>query len=144
MTYAKNPVVTNTGDGSAWIRVDVTLSDATAFMTAAESHGITDLATIFLGHDATKWTLAEKVYNNTSSNQSEHTLTYRYYYNELLAKNASTPALFTAVKIPSQFNNADMAAIGTDFTITVQAHAMQTSGEYTTVQGAFAVYTPEN
>ena len=49
--YDKDPVVTNIGENDAWIRVDVTLSDAAAFTAAAAKHQITDLATIFAGHD---------------------------------------------------------------------------------------------
>ena len=139
MTYAKNPVVTNIGDDSAWIRMDVILSDAAAFTTAAAQYNITDLSTMFQELDTTNWTLAA-----TTTDSQADTVTYTYYYLTELAKDASTTALFTAVKIPAQFDNADMATIGADFTITVQAHAMQTSVDYTTVQGAFAVYVPEN
>ena len=134
--YAKDPVVTNIGENDAWIRVDVTLSDAAAFTAAAEKHQITDLATIFAGHDETKWTLAgEPVYNNEND-----TLTYSYYYNTVLAVDESTEALFTSVTIPAVFDNDDMKEIGTDFTIDVTAHAIQTADSYSTVADAFAHY----
>lgn len=134
--YAKDPVVTNIGENDAWIRVDVTLSDAAAFTAAAARHQITDLATIFAGHDETKWTLAgEPVYNNEND-----TLTYSYYYNTVLAVDESTEALFTSVTIPAVFDNEDMEAIGEDFTIDVTAHAIQTADSYSTVADAFANY----
>ena len=134
--YAKDPVVTNIGENDAWIRVDVTLSDAAAFTAAAARHQITDLATIFAGHDETKWTLAgEPVYNNEND-----TLTYSYYYNTVLAVDKSTEALFTSVTIPAVFDNEDMEAIGEDFTIDVTAHAIQTADSYSTVADAFAKY----
>ena len=134
--YAKDPVVTNIGEKDAWIRVDVTLSDAAAFTAAAERHQITDLATIFADHDETKWTLAgEPVYNNEND-----TLTYSYYYNTVLAVDKSTEPLFTSVTIPAVFDNDDMKEIGADFTIDVTAHAIQTADSYSTAAGAFANY----
>lgn len=134
--YAKDPIVKNVGKNDAWIRVDVTLSDAAAFMSAAEKHEITDLATIFAGHDETKWTLAgTPVFDNEAN-----TLTYSYYYNTILAEGESTKALFTSVTIPAEFDNDDMKEIGADFTIDVTAHAIQTADSYNTVADAFAKY----
>ena len=135
IAYDKNPVVKNVGDDAAWIRVDVTLSDAQAFIAAATKYEIDDLSVIFIGHDEQKWTLAEK-----NRDTAKDTLTYSYYYNDLLSADASTEAIFTQVKIPGQFNVADMAAIGDNFTITIQAHAMQTADDYDTVQEAFDAY----
>ena len=134
--YDKDPVVTNIGENDAWIRVDVTLSDAEAFTAAAEKHNITDLATIFADHDEEKWTLAgEPVYDKEAD-----TLTYSYYYNTILEDGESTEALFTSVTIPAVFDNDDMKKIGADFTIDVTAHAIQTADSYSTVAGAFANY----
>ena len=134
--YAKDPVVTNIGENGAWIRVDVTLSDAAEFTAAAARHQITDLATIFAEHDETKWTLAgEPVYNNKND-----TLTYSYYYNAILEVGESTEPLFTSVTIPAVFDNDDMKEIGADFTIDVTAHAIQIADSYSTVAGAFANY----
>lgn len=134
--YAKDPVVTNIGENDAWIRVDVTLSDAEAFTAAAEKHNITDLATIFADHDEEKWTLAgTPVYDDEAN-----TLTYSYYYNTVLAVGESTEALFTSVTIPAEFDNEDMKEIRADFTIDVTAHAIQTADSYSTVADAFAKY----
>ena len=134
--YAKDPVVTNIGENDAWIRVDVTLSDAAAFTAAAAKHQITDLATIFAGHDETKWTLAGKpVYDEDAD-----TLTYSYYYNAILVVGESTEPLFTSVTIPAVFDNDDMKEIRADFTIDVTAHAIQTADSYSTAAGAFANY----
>lgn len=133
--YEKDPVVSNVGANAAWIRVDVTLSDAAAFTRAAATHQITDLTTIFKGHDEEKWTLAGIETN------ADDTLTYSYYYNVALEAGESTDALFTSVIIPAAFTNAEMENLGADFTITVVAHAIQTSeANYTTAAGAFANY----
>lgn len=138
IAYDKNPVVGNIGDNPAWIRVDVTLSDATAFKKAASKYGITDLSTIFSGHDESKWTRA-----GITEDATNGTLTYSYYYKTLLNPGYYTDHLFTAVTIPAAFNNADMAAIGDNFTITIQAHAIQDADGFNTVENAFSNYTVE-
>lgn len=140
IAYEKNPVVSNIGENAAWIKVDVTLSDAEAFMAAAQKHGITDLSTIFtIDEDFDeRWTLAEVVQPEADND----TLTYSYYYNVLLEAGKDTGALFNAVTIPKEFNNADMESIGDDFTITITAHGMQDAG-FDNVQEAFSEYVFE-
>lgn len=135
--YAKDPVVKNVGTNDAYIRVDVKVSDWAAFKAAAAAHQITDLSTIFAGHDAAKWTRAAIIEDATAD-----TATYQYYYNTAIAKGASTDALFTSVTVPAAFTSTEMAAIaGNDgkFTIDVTAHAIQADG-FNSVQDAFANY----
>lgn len=138
VAVAKDPVVTNVGANDAWIRVNVTISDATAFSTAMNKHGLNDLGEIFGNHDESKWTLASK------GNIVNDTLTYSYYYyRPLLAKDGdnvdATEALFDSVTIPAEFTSADMEAIGSDFTITVKADAIQANG-FTNVADAFKAF----
>lgn len=136
VAYAKDPTVTNTGNNDAWIRVNVTLSNAAAFKAAAAKHGVTDLATVFGGHDETKWTLAG--IKDTSDDTTKNTLTYSYYYKTVLAQGASTGPLFTTVTVPKSFTTADMEAIG-NFTITVTADAIQKES-FDTAAAAFAAF----
>ncbi len=138
--YAKNPEVKNIGKNDAWIRVDVTLSDAKEFKAAATKYGITNLATIFeVGTDFdTKWILAGVDIDGKDS--ANDTLTYSYYYKNKLLKDESTGTLFTAVTIPKEFNNADMQGIRDDFDITITAHAIQDADGFNNVQDAFAGY----
>lgn len=131
---AKDPTVTNVGSNAAWIRVNVTCTDAAAFTAAAAAHNITDLATIFGGFQDSAWTLA-----GTSADTAADTLTYSYYFNTALAPEASTGALFTSVTVPAAFTSAEMAALGNDFTITVQADAIQATG-FDTPAAAFAAF----
>ncbi len=141
ITYPKDPYVKNVGNNPAWIRVDVTLSDAAAFMAAAEAHNITDLTTIFTIADNfdEKWELA----GTPVFNEETDILTYSYYYQELVAVKGETDRLFTAVTVPAEFNNAQMAKLGENFTITLTAHAIQDTEEFDTVQEAFAEYVFE-
>ena len=130
----KDPTVWNTGANDAWVRVNVTVSKASAWKAALTKHGITDLATIFGGHDATKWTRADIV------DGSNDTITYSYYYNTVVpATNGSTGALFTTVTIPAVFDNGDVDSIK-GFEITITADAIQTDASFTTAAQAFTAF----
>lgn len=136
VSYAKDPVVKNIGKNDAWIRVDIILSDAAAFeAAAAKIGGVGNLGLMFadLNKD-NKW---EAIASETKTGDVR---VFSFYYKEVLEAGKSTDALFSAVKIPGAFTNADMAALGDDFTITIQAHAIQTAEDYTTVADAFAKY----
>ena len=140
--FDKDPTVTNIGANDAWVRVNVTLSDWSAFSTAAAAHSITDLTTVFGGFETSKWTLADTPAVDTTND----TVTYSYYYNTKLTptgETATTGALFTKVTIPGVFTEDEMAAINgndkTGFTITVTADAIQADG-FTTPALAFAAF----
>ena len=134
VAYAKDPTVNNIGANDAWIRVNVTLSDAEVFKAAAANHQITDLATIFAGHDETKWTLA-----GVSEDEENDTITYSYYFNTIVAPEGTTGALFTSVTVPGVFTRAEMSDLGDDFTITITADAIQAQN-FATAVAAFAAF----
>lgn len=142
--YAKNPVVTNIGKNDAWIRVDVTVSDAKAFGAAARAHNIEDIADEIFSKNAAdwdeRWILAE---DSPVIDEEKDTLTYSYYYKDICKAGENTGELFSAVTVPAAFNNSDMEAIGEDFTIDVTAYAIQTADSYKTVNEAFAAYASE-
>jgi len=114
----KDPTVTNDGDNAAYVRVKVTLDNANAFIAAANKYHITNLATIFAGHDESKWDRAAIIQPTATSD----TLTYVYNYEGPLAPDASTGPIFTSFTLPSQFGNAD---VGATFNIKVVAEAIQ-------------------
>lgn len=130
--YAKDPYVANEGTNPAWVRINVTVSDWAALSAAAANHGITDLSTIFNGHDETLWTLA----GAPTVDAAADTVTYSYYYNTAIAKNTSTSYLFTSVTIPKVFTTTEMESLGEDFTIDISADAIQADG-FDTPQEAF-------
>ena len=148
--YAKDPTVNNIGTNDAYIRVNVTLTKANAFIAAAERHGITDLSSIFLGHDESKWTR-----ETITEDKEADTITYSYYFNDVLPGTlaalatpapsasdeiipSSTGALFTSVKIPYQFTSEDMANIR-EFEIIITADAIQAEG-FADVEAAFTAF----
>lgn len=139
VALAKDPTVWNIGANDAWVRVNVTVSNANAWKTALAKHKITDLATIFGEHDEDKWTrarIAEDAINDT--------ITYSYYYNAVVpgktaSKTSSTEALFTTVTIPAVFDNDDVKSID-GFKITITADAIQTDASFTTAAQAFEAF----
>lgn len=133
-TYKKNPTVNNIGSNSAWVRINVTLSDAAAFTAAAQAHNIKELDEIFTGHDETKWSLA-----GVSKDTTADTITYSYYFKTVLAPSASTGALFESVKIPESFTKSDMTGLQGDFQIDITADAIQAQG-FETPALAFATF----
>ena len=138
--YSKDPTVTNIGTSDAWVRINVTLSDWAAFKTAAAKHNITDLSTIFADHDATKWTRV-----SITEDSEKDTVTYSYLFNEILAAEEDTGALFTSVTVPAAFDNDDMEAIaGEDgkFTIDVYAEAIQ-DADFADAAAAFDAFDDE-
>ncbi len=143
VAYQKNPVVKNVGKNTAWIKVDVTLSDAKAFIKAVNNHfelaefKLESIFTVDSEFDD-KWKLVAQ----PELDEENDTLTYSYYYLNRLEKNQNTGSLFSEVTIPKQFNNADMKEIGPDFTITVTAHAIQDE-PFENVDEAFLEYTIE-
>ena len=123
VSVAKNPVVENTGDNDAYIRLDVTLSDWSAFAEAAANHEITALDDIFGGFSA-KW----ERYAETQDAEKD-TMTYSYIYKDVVAAGDKTDAIFTSVTVPADFTSEEMAKLGDDFTIDVHAFAIQANGD---------------
>lgn len=133
VAYTKDPTVNNIGANDAWIRVNVKLTSASAFKAAAKEHGITDLSTVFGGHDESKWTRA-----SITEDEDADTITYSYLFNEIVVPGASTGALFTTVTIPGAFTSAEMEAIG-NFEIIITADAIQAAG-FDTPAAAFTEF----
>lgn len=136
----KDPTVTvNTGSSDTYVRVKVTVSNATAWKTACGAHGITNLATIFSDHDETKWKRAAITEDETAD-----TITYVYNYIKdggRLSAGQDTGHLFETVTIPAAFTGKELAAIGTGngFTMNIVADAIQAEG-FDSVTAAFTAF----
>ena len=124
---AKDPTVRNDGDYDMYARVIVTLSDANAWMKAAVKYNILT--------DATKDTVLETMvdlnakwvrFDNVKYDATADTLTYVYYYNEVVGKDGGvSEKLFTKVTIPSALQTEDMAFGDDAFTIAISGDAIQ-------------------
>ena len=114
----KEVFVENTGYYAQYVRVNVTITNADAWI-AALGNGY-DLGTMFGGHDETKWVRLEPgVYNGT-----ENTYTMTFYLKDILISGQSV-CLFENVVIPTQLTQNDMIFIGGQFDLTVVAEAVQ-------------------
>ncbi len=137
----KEPFVRNTGFYDQYIRVTVTISDATAWINAM---GL-DFAieNVFEGYDASKWNNISKDINGETD-----TITYVLYYNGILdgadttndgtSGTTNDVVLFTHVNIPEYLNQEQAAAFKGDFSISIKAEAVQTENVGSNAFEAFA------
>lgn len=114
----KDPTVENTGSYDQWVRVEVVLNKAQAWInTLGQNY---DLADIFGGHDETVWTR----YEAGKFDATQNTFTMVYYLNQKLAPGA-TATLFETVTIPAHLDQNDMARLGGSFDLKIKAEALQ-------------------
>ncbi len=120
----KKAYVANTGYYDQYIRVTVTLSDATAWLNAV---GIDfKIEDALVGFDATKWGKIEKTIEGETD-----TITYVLYYNGILdgddaGDDTNVITVFEGIKIPESLTVAQAATFKGGFTIDVKADAVQT------------------
>ena len=125
----KEPHVANTGYYDQYIRVIVTISDATAWINAV---GVDfQIEDVFEGFDATMWSNISKDINGETD-----TITYVLYYTGILdgadtANDATSGTtndivLFNYVNIPKTLTQEQAAAFKGGFNIDVKAQAVQT------------------
>lgn len=121
----KDPTVKNTGDYSMYTRLVVTLSDATTWMNSSATYDLASESKFIL-EALVDINPAWVRYDDPAIDTAADTITYVYYYNGVLASEATSEALFTKVTIPYQLQQADMN-FGTDktFTLTIRADAIQ-------------------
>ncbi len=126
----KKPVVTNTGSYDQYVRVKVTIDNATWWLSQNF-----ELVSILNGLDSTVWTLNDAETVGPTANSD--TITYVFYLNNKLTPDA-TATLFESVTIPTVLTQADMAGLvaGT-FSMDILAEAVQTENVGTTAIEAF-------
>lgn len=110
--------VTNTGYYDQYVRVTVTISDATAWLNAVGED--IDMNNVFVGFEESKWNNISK-----SIEGETDTVTYVLYYNNKLAEGEDI-TLFTAVKVPTSLTQEQAAKFKGGFSIDVRAEAVQT------------------
>ena len=117
--------VVNTGYYDQYIRVTVTVSDATAWMAVLNTTSIPALGDIVTDFDENVWPCAR------TRDTLNDTLVYTLYYNGTLDgsddnDNGASVVVFENVKIPSTMTAEQAAAFKSEFAITVKAEAIQT------------------
>ncbi len=136
-TLKKEPHVANTGHYDQYVRVIVTISDASVWQgMLGENFGDAALLACFDGFDMTMWSEI-----NTQVVAADNTIRVVMYYDGILegGDNASDITVFKNVVIPEAMEQDDAAAFGADgFTITVKAQAVQTENVGANAVEAFA------
>lgn len=132
----KDPTVENTGLYDQWIRINVTLTNAENWVSVLNACNITSLESIFVGYDADLW--QSEGNDAPVVDTATDTLTFTYYLKDKLEP-AETATLFTAVKIPEQFDQDYMAYIN-EFELTIVAEALQFDNTGDNCFDAFANY----
>ena len=148
----KQPQTRNTGSYEQWVRMKVTFDNAEYWIALMQKYGYKDLTDLMYMKDkstklvdADNWTFAPS--ETTVENDQ---VTYVFYYNTKLQPIAdpnnagaaeSNAIFFSYVKIPHQFNQADMAPFTNgDFRMVVTGEAIQVKNiTATTAQAAFAI-----
>lgn len=135
----------NKGNYDQWIRFKVTFDNASDWQTLENKYGI-KLYDILMEDEDTKlvesenWTFAQ---DETVLDTVNDTVTYVFYHNtvlEAVENDSNWIYLFNYVKIPYQFNQADMAMFDNgDFRLVATGEAIQVDNiDAATAQEAFA------
>ncbi len=132
LEYIKDPAVHNTGKNPAYIRAKVTVSDWTAEYAKFFPNDAGELKNsllLLVGSLNTGWSI-----ENAVTSEDGKDVTFVLKYAPVLNKDASTPAMFNTVTIPTALQNGD-----TFGNITVIAEAIQ-SESFASWEAAFAAF----
>lgn len=135
-TYTKDPTVTvKAGSEESYVRMLVTV---TFDKQLTDEQLATNLDNIFVGYNSNNWVRNAK---DVKIVDDKTVITYEYRYNTTVSAGTTDnklPALFTGIKVPGEWTNEDLAAIGA-FNIGIVAEAIQADG-FTTADLAWAAF----
>ena len=127
--YTKDPTVTvKAVSEESYVRLKVTV---TFDKILADETLATELDDIFVGYNKDSWPrVSRKVDTATEEGKSYTVLTYEYRYTETVSApetDKKLAPLFTSIKIPGEWTNDKLSAIG-GFNINIVAEAIQADG----------------
>ncbi|MEE0945947.1 MAG: SipW-dependent-type signal peptide-containing protein [Acutalibacteraceae bacterium] len=136
----KDPKITNTGDYTQWIRVSVTMTKADYWKNFGGSLKFTDIFegstydyASNVGTATEKWLM---VNNAVAPDANGNAVWYLYLNREFAA--GSDEILFTEVNIDEDFTLDEIKSLGSEFSITVKADAVQRDNTGDNAVEAFA------
>lgn len=135
-TLVKAPVVKNTGKYAQYVRVVVTVSDATYWNTVFARDTLTLEDLFVVSNDFNdKW---DREMDETVVDTVNDTMTFVYYYKDVLDP-TETAEFFEKIIVPESLDQTDMiTGLGTDgFSIELVAEAIQSANTGDTAQDAF-------
>ena len=137
---SKDPKITNTGDYTQWIRVSVTMTKANYWKDFGGSLKFTDIFKgSTYGYSSNVGTATEKwlMVNNAVAPDANGNAVWYLYLNREFAS-GSDEILFTEVNIDEDFTLDEIKSLGSEFSITVKADALQRDNTGDNAVEAFA------
>lgn len=142
-TYVKDPTVTiEAGSEEAYVRMLLTVHNASAVQDIIDNNGLTDYADFLGGWDNSVWEYADFTLGD------DNTITFEYRYIDTVdgfaddgsEADVELPALFEELIIPETVTGDELAAL-TDggFKMVVEGHAIQASG-FDNAEDAWAAF----
>lgn len=137
--YLKDPMVTvNAGSEESYVRMILTVTNASAVQTIITNNGLTDYADLFEGWNEEVW-----LYHGFEQDEENNTISFEFRYHETvdgfdvdddgneIEKEVALSPLFTHIVVPGTASVEELAALygeNGDFTIQVEGHAIQAVG----------------
>lgn len=119
--------VTNTGSNDEWVRVSVTVNNASVWAQLETKYGF-NLEDLLIRYDMTKLTdstMWTHVAGETVTNAAADTVTYVFYLNNTLKEGRWTNFIYH-VEIPEELNQHDLALFGGNlFSMSFKVDAIQ-------------------
>ena len=132
--YTKDPTVTvKAGSSEAYVRMIMTVKNAAAVQKIVdnEKHGLTDYADFLGGWDPQIW-----IYQDFVLDEENDVIEFEFRYHSIVdgfdetgeKQDIELEPLFTTLKIPGTVSREELEALGEDFAIVFEAHAIQAAG----------------
>ena len=138
-TYEKDVTVKNTGSYAEYVRVQVTISDKTAWQASLDldiaGFGAYDITPHFVGFNSALWQ-----FDKTRTTYDNDSITYTLYLKDAVAPGAEVN-IFDAITLPTTMSREDAVLFDDDgtagFTVKVRADAVQAENVGDTCYDAF-------
>lgn len=132
--YTKDPTVTvKAGSSEAYVRMIMTVKNAAAVQKIVdnEKHGLTDYADFLGGWNPQIW-----IYQDFVLDEENDVIEFEFRYHSIVdgfdeagvKQDIELEPLFTTLKIPGTVGREELEALGEDFAIVFEAHAIQAAG----------------
>lgn len=128
MTYTKDPTVTVLpGSEDSYIRMILTVHNASAVQTIIDNHGLTDFADLIAGWEPEVW-----LYRGFAADDTANTISFEFRYKKTVGADTEAvelPALFETLVVPGTVTGPELADLYSGgFKMVVTGHAIQAAG----------------
>lgn len=128
LTYAKDPMVTvQPNSEESYIRMILTVHNASAVQSIITKHNLTDFADLIGGWDQTVW-----LYEGYTADDEKNTISFEFrHYQKVVTEDDPLPLapLFTTLIVPGTVTGTEMSSLyAGGFKMVVTGHAIQADG----------------